>query len=455
MQLKSKCRGTGLLFLVLLILSCKSKYVSNNNGEADKIAAEIEFSLKNELLDTWYPASVDSVYGGFLSSFSHDFKPEGIQDKMIVTQARHTWVTAKASEKYPNESHFINCAAHGFRFLRDVLWDKQYGGFHTLVNREGKVKSRAEEEKTAYGNAFAIYALSAYHQASGDEEALELAKKTFLWLEKYSHDSVYKGYYQHMYRNGSHFIRDTSVPLSAEFGYKDQNSTIHLLEAFTELYRIWPDKLLRERLEELFYLIRDRIVTPNGYMLLFFTPDWTPVSFRDSSRNFIKEASYIDHVSFGHDVEVAYLLLETAKALGYKDDQATLSVAKKLTDHALNNGWDDESGGFYDEGYYFKGEDLLTVTKDTKNWWAQAEGLNTLLLMSKLFHNDKTDYYGKFVKQWNYIKIYLIDHEHGDWFPGGLDKDPESKTAMKGSIWKGCYHQYRALANCIEMLEEN
>ena len=122
-----------------------------------------------------------------------------------------------------------------------------------------------------------------------------------------------------------------------------------------------------------------------------------------------------------------------------------------MVDHALKNGWD-PGGGFYDEGYYFRDRDGISIIRDTKNWWAQAEGLNTLLLMADLFPEDEQRYYDKFVTMWNYIDRNLIDHEHGEWYSGGIDKQPELKTALKGHIWKACYHQYRSLENCLKRL---
>ena len=105
-----------------------------------------------------------------------------------------------------------------------------------------------------------------------------------------------------------------------------------------------------------------------------------------------------------------------------------------------------------DEGYYFKDKPGIVITHDTKNWWAQAEGLNTLLLMSDHFPNDEHQYYQKFLKLWQYCDKNLIDHQYGDWFEGGIDKQPEKKTALKGHIWKATYHQYRSLINCIKRL---
>ncbi|HZY78538.1 MAG TPA: AGE family epimerase/isomerase [Cyclobacteriaceae bacterium] len=437
-------------FWVLLAAFCACKEPVQN-----ELPDQIEHSLTKEMLDKWYPLAIDKEYGGFLSSFTYDFKPTDDQRKMIVTQSRHTWTNSKAAIRYPDVDHYKTGAAHGFKFLKDVMWDKTYGGFYWLVERDG-TPVKGDTIKTAYGNAFGIYALAAYYQFSKDEEALQLAKDAFQWLEAHSHDPEYKGYYQHLGRTGTPIIRDRKTPSTAETGYKDQNSSIHLLEAFTELYLVWPDPLLKERLREMLFLIRDTIVTPEGYLTLFLERNWTPVTFRDKPDSIIEKHHNLDHVSFGHDVETAYLMIEASHVLGIEGDSTTYRVAKKMVDHSLRNGWQEngDAGGFVDEAYYFKDRPGITITRDTKNWWAQGEGLNCMLMMSQLYPNDQMNYYDKFQKSWRYIDRYLIDHQYGDWFAGGIDKQPEMKTALKGQIWKACYHQYRAMSNCIDMLRK-
>jgi mannobiose 2-epimerase len=443
-------------FILFLFISSAAtaqvKPTATINAERLQIARQMDNSIRNELLNKWYPQSVDSLYGGFLSTYTFDFKPMGPQDKFIVTQARHTWTTAKAAQLYPNVSYYIRCSEHGFRFLRDFMWDKNYGGFYSMVDRQGKEKGNPVSPKDAYGNSFGLYALAAYYKASKDTAALSLAKKAFMWLENHSHDPVNKGYFQHMKMDGTPVVRDQNVPANAETGYKDQNSSIHLLEAFTELYSIWPDALVRERLQEMLYLIRDKITNTKGSLTLFFKPDWTPVSFRDSSKAVIMKYKNLDHVSFGHDVETAYLMLEASHTLGLKNDTKTMTIGKKMVDHALTNGWDSTVGGFYNEGYYFKDQPGISIIFDSKNWWAQAEGMNTLLLMADHFPTDKMQYYHKFKQLWQYIQTYLIDHENGDWYEEGIDKEPQRKTALKGHIWKETYHHFRSMLNCIKRL---
>jgi len=123
-----------------------------------------------------------------------------------------------------------------------------------------------------------------------------------------------------------------------------------------------------------------------------------------------------------------------------------------MVDHAIKYGWDKEYGGIFDGGYYFKNENEPQIVKSTKEWWSQAEALNSLLLMSTLYPADR-EYYQKFCEQWNYIKTYLIDSEYGGWFWGGIDQVPANKYANKGSIWKVNYHTSRSLINCIKMLK--
>jgi mannobiose 2-epimerase len=442
-----------ILFVLIIIAGCKTSVEVGDDRLS--LAEEIEHSARTQLLDLWYPTAIDSTHGGFLSAFSFDFKPTGDQNKMIVSQARHVWTTAKAAMAYPEVDYYLKASSHGAEFLRDVMWDKTYGGFYQTVDRSGKVLPDENAQKTAYGNAFAIYGLAAYVMASNDTAALSLAKKAFMWLEKHSHDPIHKGYFQHLNRDGSVVVRGSDVPSTSDLGYKDQNSSIHLLEAFTELYQVWPDPLVAERLKEMLYLIRDTITTEKGYLTLFLLRDWTPVTFRDSTNEVIEKHHNLDHVSFGHDVETAYLMLEASHVAGIQKDTTTLRIAKKMVDHALMNGWDSVAGGFYDEGYYFRDKPGITITRDTKNWWAQAEGLNTLLLMADLFPDDPMRYYDKFRKMWTYIDTYLIDHEHGEWYSGGIDKQPNLKTALKGHVWKACYHQYRSMENCVKRLRQS
>lgn len=448
-----------LALSVVFCISCV-----NPKPENQALIDELGNSLQTEILDAWYPLTIDSVYGGFLSNFTFDWQPRGQQNKMIVTQTRHLWTLSQAAMFYKN-NEYRKIADHAFQFLRDKMWDQEYGGFYTTLNREG-IPGETEfgGAKMAYGNAFGIYALTAYYNLTGNEEALELAKKTFLWLEKYSHDPVYLGYFNNLQRTGSPLStgRMEASPVSVpeelpnylSISQKDQNTSIHLLEAFTELYKVWPDELVETRLKEIFALISEKIVTEKGYLTLFLERNWTPISYKDSSEAVIRKNISMDHISFGHDIETAFLLLEASHAINGKPDAKTMALAKKMVNHTMNNGWDNNNGGIYDRGYYLNNGDSVTIMHDVKVWWSEAEAMNSLLLMSKLYPNE-TKYSEYFLKQWEYIKKYQIDHVHKGWYSEGLDNSPEQVTAPKASDWKINYHNFRTMMNCIKMLRGN
>lgn len=441
------------IFSALIFTGCLSTPKPENKSE-DILGQELKYAAKEQIMDKWYPLVLDHEEGGYYSDITRDFKLGEKHDKMVVTQARHIWTNSKAAGLYTEKQKYLDNAEHGFIFLKNKMWDSVHGGFFNLVTRNGEPILQRGQEKTAYGNAFAIYGLAEYYHASGNKEVLELAKNCFYWLEEMAHDPKNKGYFNTLEVDGTPIQRTEEWSSTSDVGYKDQNSSIHLLEAFTTLYEVWPNELLRERLEEMLLLIRDTITTEKGHMNLFFQPDWTPVSFKDKSRAEIAKHYYLNHVSFGHDVETAYLMLEASHALGWENDSLTLQKGKIMVDHSLRTGWDKDKGGFYDGGYYFEGEEQITIVNNQKNWWAQAEGLNTLFILSRYFPEDEMDYRQFFEQQWDYIQNYIIDKKNGGWYEWGLDQNPKAKDDLKGHIWKATYHNFRALQNVIRMLME-
>ncbi len=421
-------------------------------------AEDLKQVLVKGILEKWYPLVIDTECGGYFTNVTHDWKLSENQEKMIVSQARHVWTLSKVYEFLGGIGQYKEMAVHGFDFLKNKMWDLRYGGFFQIRDRDGGTTDVRgwRDEKRAYGNAFGLYGLAALYKLTHDDKVLDFAKTVFRWIEERCYDPKEKGYYQFITPDSQPFDASSEYKTIAldsnELGFKDQNSSIHLLEAMTEFYQVWPDSFLRNRLQSLLELIRDVMVAKQGYLQLFFHPGWKPVSFRNKPKK-EREANYgLDHVSFGHDYETAFLMLEASHALGIKNDKRTLTVAKKMLDHALKYGFDEEVGGFYDGGYYFKGSKKCSIIMETKNWWAQAEGLNALLLFSKLFP-DKTRYAKYFERQWNYVQKYIIDSENGDWFEGGIDKEPHFRTGLKSHMWKCTYHTGRALMNCISMLE--
>ncbi|MGA7721718.1 MAG: AGE family epimerase/isomerase [Ignavibacteriaceae bacterium] len=432
---------------------------ADNSTDEKIIFNEMLEAVRENLFDKWYPLAIDKENGGYYTDITYNFEIDPEQHKMIVTQGRQIWTASKAAIMFDNNI-YGEVARHGHPSLKKLMWDNKTGGFYQMRDPNGQQSDYLgfRDEKRTYGNAFAIYGLAALYEFTKDQDVLEFAKKAFNWIEDRAFDPKLKGYFQFIDDEGRPFNKESAYKTQAydaiELGYKDQNSSIHLLEAYTELYHVWKDEKLKKQLTGLLTLIRDVITTPKGHMNLFFHNDWTPVSFKSAAKD-VREKNYrLDHVSFGHDYETGFLMLETSYELGLQNDVKTLTTAKKMLDHAIANGWDQENGGFWDAGYYFEGEEKITIIQQTKNWWAQAEGLNALLLMSKIFPDEK-NYNEYFIKQWNYIKKYLLDYENGDWFEGGLDKEPHFKIGPKGHIWKAAYHTGRALMNCLKILAKD
>ena len=420
------------------------------------MADTLEKSLYNDIIDLWYPRIIDLEHGGYLTNFSYNWEQLPNQHKYLVYQARHIWTLSMLYKNYPDQREFIDYASHGFKFLTGKMWDEEEGGYYLAVDRSGIALEENIHEKRIYGQAFAMYGLAEYYSASKEPAALEWAKKSFQWIEENAHDPVNGGYFEFLHRDGSPVLSSdeyqTGLNDRIVVGLKDYNSSIHILEALTSLYHVWPDELVRERLDEMFHVVRDIMVTDPGYLLLYFTADWTPVTGSTLDEIAGENLWFSSHVTFGHDIETSYLLYEAAEALGNHEERTT-KVIKQLTDHTLQKGWDEENGGIYDKGKYFK-TDSMVIIDEKKAWWGEIEAFNSMLLLHSLYPDDEMDYYGYFLKQWEFLKNYQIDHEYGGWYNGALDTNPKSKTANKAHPWKTTYHNSRGMMNCINILRK-
>ena len=250
-----------ILFALLMLCACGSGsrpgHSSGKFSHGEELLAEkLEKSLFSDIIDHWYPRNIDSLYGGYISDYDYNWElSESDQVKSLVQQARHVWATSFIYENYPEKKEFLNYATHGFHFLRDRMWDPEFGGFFAFCNRDGSPQEESIQDKRIYGQAFAVYGLSQYYRVSGDPDALALVKKAFLWMEAHGHDPQFGGYFEFLKRDGRHLqagdTGGTGLWDSPAAGLKDYNSSIHLMEALTSLYGVWPDSLVRTRLEEM------------------------------------------------------------------------------------------------------------------------------------------------------------------------------------------------------------
>jgi len=441
------------IFSVLILAGACSGMFLSSSSAADtptEFKARVDAELNRDL-KLWYPLSIDLERGGYHSIITREWKLQPYETKGIVQQARMAWVAAETAMRRPEWRKELEPFAYqGAKFVAEKMWDAEFGGFYWEVKPDGTPLSKENSEmKHAYGIAFAIYRLANVYRLTGDEAILKRAVEGFQWLDKNGHDAVNGGYVEAFYRDGTQMLappKDRPEVIKGKtrelLGCKSMNSHLHLMEAFIELYRVWKDPLLRDRLEELVVIMRDKVTTWPGAMRQFFRADWTAAA---------------TYVSFGHDVETAYLLEEAIEVLGRPNDEKTLAVCKSLVDHSIEFGWDKENGGFFYDGATFGAH----PADSTKFWWVQAEGLNALLRLYLRYGEQR--YYDLALAQWNFIESKVVDAEFGGWYPvvdadgsnpRGLDNrfSQVSHGLEKAHLWKTAYHEVHALLNASDVL---
>lgn len=410
-------------------------------GPATAPTAERLRSLLADEMGRWYPAAVDDR-GGFHQDIARDWSIMPDRERSLVYQSRMTWTAAAYAEFDPSRrDEFLKYARHGLAYLDETMRDAEQGGFHWILGPDGKLDPKLGDEKHVYGTAFVIYAAAKVRDVAGDDRALKVARDAFDWLEAHAHDAEHGGWFEGIRRDGTAIkTYDPAAPVAARqdrlgvyYGFKTMNSHIHILEALAELAKVDDRPIVGERLEEALRLVRDRIAVEPGALNLYLTRDWRAIPAHDS---------------FGHDVETAYLLVESAEALHMSDDARTWEVARSLIDHALDWGWDERHGGFND-----KGDAFAAGSYDfTKVWWTQAEGLNALAVMDRRFARETDRYALALAEQWGFIERHLLDPEHGGWFAEAERDGRLRGDGAKASQWKANYHTARAMMNVARIL---
>jgi len=418
-----------LLFIILLPLTCAGagSALGAETSEEETLLKKI---LKENIVGFWYPRVLDHELGGY--QLNHDIHGnwKGPAPKALVTQARTVWFFANLVRSGYGRPEHLDAARHGYRFLREKLWDPEYGGFFWEVDSTGGTATKPE--KHLYGQSFGLYALSEYGMAADDPTALELARDLFRILEFHAHDPKFGGYREY-------FRRDWSTPPQHATGYmnvgpsvKLMNTHLHLMEAITTYFQATRDPVARERLVELIQIQSNAVVRKRvGACTDKYSRDWIPMSGKE-----------FDRVSYGHDIENVWLLIEACNAAGLSNGPLH-DLYKTLSDYSLRYGFDWEKGGFYNRGDFGVPADELE-----KIWWVQAEGLVGTLRMFLLTKDER--YWEAFSKTLSFIAEDMVDWNGGDWFASISESGLSS--ADKAGPWKSPYHNGRAMIECLEIL---
>lgn len=394
-----------------------------NNDRLKKFQKQIETELKDNILTFWIDKTPDHIKGGFYGYISNDLTIRPDNDKSSVLNFRILWTFSTAYRLYQDEK-YLDMANRAFYYVKEYFIDRTYSGVYWLLDSNGRP---VDSKKQVYAVAFAIYGLSEYYRATGNSTALSLAIELFESLESHAHDPQYKGYIEALTREWSP-LEDKSLSPKDMNVSKSMNTNLHVLEAYTNLLRVWDSSILKYSLKELLEVTMEHIVDSETWCFkLFFDMDWH---------------SYTDTISYGHDIEGSWLIYEAAEVLG---DAALLekaeAIAIRMAQKVQQNGIDPVYGGIYNE----RNE---TGLDDKKDWWPQAEAVVGFFNAYQLTGSDS--FLEASLDVFSYIEKYIEDRMNGEWF-WGVTRDGRNLTSTeKVSPWKCPYHNSRM---CFEMIK--
>lgn len=394
--------------------------------------AGFEKTLKSNILDFWYPRSLDSQDGGYKVNFGPMGEDRGRGPKGIVTQSRMLWFFARmARAGYGDKKQMLDAAAQGYKYLTARMWDARNGGFYWEVDAGG-VKSKAN--KHLYGQAFALYAISEYALASGRRDALTFAQDFFQLLEKKSHDAKFGGYREYFTEDWSAIPAGAASYMGPGGEVKLMNTHLHVMEAMTTFYRASKLPLARRRLAELVNIESNAVIRKNLTACTDqYNEDWTPRLEGAGAR-----------VSYGHDLENIWLLADALDALE-QPVAPFLDLFRSNFAYSMRYGWDDDRGGFFYTGNFRQPADARD-----KSWWVQAEALVSALTMYKI--TREPEYWAVFAKTWDFLNRYQIDWQNGEWH-SSVDELGRG-SGDKGNLWKAAYHNGRAMIETLALLKQ-
>ncbi|MDR1223349.1 MAG: AGE family epimerase/isomerase [Tannerella sp.] len=362
---------------------------------------EVLSNLITNILPFWEVYSPDPS-GGFYGAIANDGAPDADADKALALNARILWTFSSAYHTFEVES-YKQLADRAQRYLIDYFIDPEYGGAYWSLTASGQP---ADTNKYTYAQAFAIYAFSEHYRATAHQESLEQAIALYTILQNQAYDPVNGGYIDSFTRNWQ-----LSGHASAA---KTMNTHIHLLEAFTNLYRVWPDKQLKEQLK--------------GLLTLFFTMEWnTP----DETH------------ACAHDMEASWLLCEAAGVTGDKDlIEKTKDMSVHLVETRMREAWNPQG--------YLSCEKTNGETGKTIEWWPQAEAVVAFINAWQLTGNSS--YATAAATTWNWIKENLVDLEYGEWYYRLDENNLPITTLPKADMWKCPYHNSRMAFEALERI---
>ena len=391
--------------------------------------SEARVLLETNILRFWQERMVDYRQGGFYGRIDGYNVLHPDAEKGAVLNARILWTFAAAARVLNNTPYRI-LAARAYDYLMQRFIDREQGGVYWSLNADG---TPLDTKKQTYAIAFAIYGLAEYVRLTNNQEALNAAIRLFEDLEahayKWDNEKMSKcknGYVEALTRDWQP-IADMRLSEKDENGVFTMNTHLHVLEAYTNLYRVLKNvqrddvqgtkERITKQLRTLIDIFANRIFDPaTGHLMLFFDEKWQPSN---------------THTSPGHDIEAAWLLHEALEVLG---DEELLNQTLPVI-HSLAQAAED---------------DIM----DEKEWWCYAEAVVGYIDQWKLYQDEKPIESNINLElaetAFHYIQTHLMDRENGEWFWTILPDGTPDRTHDKAGFWKCPYHNSRM---CIEIIE--
>lgn len=387
-----------------------------------KLSDSAGYELTGNILPFWMNRMVDEKNGGFYGRINGHSQLVENEDKGGILNARILWSFSAAFNHLGNVN-YKEMASRAKDYALAHFFDTEHGGTYWTVNHEGLP---GDTKKQIYSQAFFIYALVEYYVASGDSSCLEKAISLFHLVEEKSFDTLKNGYLEAFSRDWT-LLEDLRLSDKDDNEKKTTNTHLHILEAYTGLYKVWKNEELAGKLRNLIIIFIEKIIDPVSHHLkLFFDEDWNSKS---------------SLISYGHDIEASWLIYEAAAAL--EDEDLLISVkdaCTRLGQAALEGLQPDGSLIYEKEGP--KGH----VDRD-RHWWPQAEAVVGLLNLYQMNANET--YLKQALQCWDYIENNLVDRRQGEWFWSIKADGSVNTTDDKAGFWKCPYHNTRA---CLEIM---
>ena len=388
-------------------------------NRTDRFLREVGENLTSCILPYWL--KLKDPRGGFYGEVTADGKVLYDAPRGVILNARIIWSFA-AAYRALHETAYLVAAVHARDWFLAHFCDHKYGGVYWSVSAQGE---RLETKKQLYAQGFAIYGLSELYKVTRDDEVLKNAINLYRVVETYFADAENGGYVEALSRDFSP-LEDMSLSAHDINAEKTMNSHLHILEAYANLYQVWPDEGLRDRVEALLDLVGTRIMGPDGHLQLYFRKDWSVLP---------------GAVSFGHDIETSWLALECAFAL--KD----LDIVNRVRPWALALGKAGNEGLLPDGSLrYEKHPDGRF--DDERQWWVEAETVVGNLWLWK-YHSDPQGAL-RAMACWDYIREKLVDASGGEWWWAVRADASLDKEHPKAGFWKCPYHNTRM---CLQVLQ--